>query len=357
MRKIVLFAVLLLFAFPLFGEGAKESLPDAVSGRVISTKTKGGEVILTIRTSESFIAVVKAGIHTQSVLPIVVYQSGDYIEMQVGEDMTAKSLRFINTLVALGYKNLSIDAGPARAGEKPFVPPRKAEPLEVPKPVVIVLQKDVKPQETVPMLVPEPKEKPQEATPVLGQPQETAPFVTQEAEKPMWKTHALLGVESGILYWHYGVNTYNATRWLGLSGGVRYTSKPLFGRGIWDFRLGGSLYGWFFTMPFAGGSPSWIGAKISYFQASINPSFFFRCGKTCLVSVGVPVFTTGVLCGVSYASGETYVQPTVGVSLETGLHIDLKERGMLDFRLSYHCEFEVALMASFTIGYDFPVGR
>ncbi|WP_320130316.1 FKBP-type peptidyl-prolyl cis-trans isomerase N-terminal domain-containing protein [uncultured Sphaerochaeta sp.] len=91
----------------LFAAGMKETAPNAVTGRIISISSADSVPVITVRTEEGNRVVFSTDKNTVSSYPIASLSSGDYIET-VAQAEVAQTIRYINPLVAMKIKDLSI---------------------------------------------------------------------------------------------------------------------------------------------------------------------------------------------------------------------------------------------------------
>jgi FKBP-type peptidyl-prolyl cis-trans isomerase len=100
----------------LFAAGMKETAQGAVVGRIVSVERIGASDEITVRTENGEMAAYLAGAQTESSFPVASLAVGDYIEI-VASDRMATSIRFINPLVALKIKDISISSSMAEIPE------------------------------------------------------------------------------------------------------------------------------------------------------------------------------------------------------------------------------------------------
>jgi FKBP-type peptidyl-prolyl cis-trans isomerase FkpA len=108
MKTTMVTLALVLAGGFLFAAGAKETAPNAVTGRIIEIPETGDAPVFTVRLTDGSSVTLVADGNTESAVPVSELQMGDYIEFVADETSYAKNIRWITPIVSLGYKDVSI---------------------------------------------------------------------------------------------------------------------------------------------------------------------------------------------------------------------------------------------------------
>ncbi|NCC63931.1 MAG: FKBP-type peptidyl-prolyl cis-trans isomerase, partial [Spirochaetia bacterium] len=106
-KMIVTLLAMMLIVSSLFSAGMKESNPQAVTVRILSSSEQGGQMFFGARTLEGNDISFQTNSYTESSYPVTSLTKGDYLEVVIVQGI-ATEIRFINPLVALGALPYSI---------------------------------------------------------------------------------------------------------------------------------------------------------------------------------------------------------------------------------------------------------
>lgn len=106
-KMIVTLLAMMLIVSSLFSAGMKESNPQAVTVRILTSSEQGGQMFFGARTLEGTDISFQTNSYTESSYPVTSLTKGDYLEVVIVQGI-ATEIRFINPLVALGALPYSI---------------------------------------------------------------------------------------------------------------------------------------------------------------------------------------------------------------------------------------------------------
>ena len=106
-KVIMALLVITLIVPTLFAAGIKESEAGALTVRILSVETEGSSPVFTVRSTDNREFTIQADRTTESSYPVSGLSVGDYLEVTL-QGNQATTIRYINPLVALGAKDISI---------------------------------------------------------------------------------------------------------------------------------------------------------------------------------------------------------------------------------------------------------
>jgi len=106
-KVVMALLVMTLIVGNLFAAGIKESEAGSLTVRILSVEKEASSSMLTVRSSDNKEFTICADRTTESSYPVSGLSVGDYLEVTL-EGNRATNIRYINPLVSLGIKDLSI---------------------------------------------------------------------------------------------------------------------------------------------------------------------------------------------------------------------------------------------------------
>lgn len=106
-KMVMALLAMVLLTSSVFAAGIKESNPEAVTARILSSYQDGATSIFTARTLEGIDLGFQANSATTSSYPVASLSTGDYVEV-VLDNGIATDIRYINPLVAVGALDYNI---------------------------------------------------------------------------------------------------------------------------------------------------------------------------------------------------------------------------------------------------------